>query len=322
MKYIITLFCLIGSLSFAFGQQPGQYSLYMLNNFQVNPAYAGLDHSLSITGIFRKQWVDLPGSPSQQHINVHAPLYFLSGGIGLNFENETIGAETNLRATLAYNYQMPIGKVGILSFGMSGGLVQKKLDGTILRTPDGEYIDGNSIDHQDNTLSTSVQTGQAPVFEAGIYYQSEKLEIGLSAKNLLESQISLDLLDVDFRRNYFATAAYLLDIGTNLTFKPSIMVKSDLVETQIDFSLLVQYNDNIFLGASFRGYQKSNTDAIVLLTGFKLNEKISLAYAYDLTLSSLSNASSGSHEIMLNYNLNKPIGKGKLPGIIYNPRFY
>ncbi|MFQ5447342.1 MAG: type IX secretion system membrane protein PorP/SprF, partial [Saprospiraceae bacterium] len=60
--------------------------------------------------------------------------------------------------------------------------------------------------------------------------------------------------------------------------------------------------------------------AIAVLAGFKLSESIKLAYAYDFTLSNLSTVSSGSHEIMLNYNLGKPIGKGRPPKIIYNPR--
>lgn len=323
MKYTITLVFVITSLSIAWAQQPQQYSLYMLNPFQVNPAYAGLDHSISATGVFRKQWVNLPGSPSQQHLNVHAPLYFLSGGIGLNFENETIGAEQTIQATLAYNYQIAVGKIGILSAGFSGGLLQKTLDGSVLRTPDGEYVDGNTIDHQDGTLSTGVESGQVPVFQAGLYFQSETFEIGIAAKNLVESSLNLsaDIVNFNLKRTYFATAAYRLDVGDRLTLRPSIMLKSDLVEHQMDFSLLIQYNDNIFIGSSFRGYTQTSRDAVVLLMGLKLNDKIKLAYAYDLTISSLRNVSTGSHEIMLNYNLNKPIGKGKLPGIIYNPRF-
>jgi hypothetical protein len=38
-------------------------------------------------------------------------------------------------------------------------------------------------------------------------------------------------------------------------------------------------------------------------------------------MSGLQEVTDGSHEVMLNFNLNKPIGKGKPPKIIYNPRF-
>jgi hypothetical protein len=99
------------------------------------------------------------------------------------------------------------------------------------------------------------------------------------------------------------------------------LLKSDLVETQIEFSTIARYNDNIFGGVSFRGYNSNSFDAVVILAGYKLNENLTLSYAYDITLSGLSEVSRGSHEIMLNYNLNKNIGKGRLPKIIYNPRF-
>ena len=63
-----------------------------------------------------------------------------------------------------------------------------------------------------------------------------------------------------------------------------------------------------------------SADAVALIGGIKLNEKITFGYSYDLTLSGLSNVSNGTHEVLLNYNLGKQIGQGKPPIIIYNPR--
>jgi len=99
------------------------------------------------------------------------------------------------------------------------------------------------------------------------------------------------------------------------------MLKSDLQETQVEISTLVKYNDNIFGGASFRGYNNNTIDAAAFLAGIKLSEKITLAYSYDLTLSSYNSVSTGSHEILINYNLNRKIGAGIPPRIIHNPRF-
>ena len=59
---------------------------------------------------------------------------------------------------------------------------------------------------------------------------------------------------------------------------------------------------------------------LAVIGGFKLSENISFVYAYDLSLSKLKNFNNGSHEVMIRYNLNKPIGKGVPPPIIYNPR--
>ena len=64
-------------------QQPAQYSMYMLNKYAFNPAYAGMDNSLSLTGVYRNQWLNLDGNPVSQNFNVHMPLYIVGGGIGL-----------------------------------------------------------------------------------------------------------------------------------------------------------------------------------------------------------------------------------------------
>ena len=147
----------------------------------------------------------------------------------------------------------------------------------------------------------------------------------MSTSNVSEPIATLDglneVIEFTFVRNYFANFAFNFDLGNSLTLHPSFLLKSDLVETQIEISTIARFNDNIFGGASFRGYNSNSFDAVVLLAGYKLSENLTLAYAYDITISGLSEVSRGSHEVLLNYNLNKAFGKGKLPKIIYNPRF-
>ena len=252
---------------------------------------------------------------------------FLSGGVGFEFENETLGNWQQNKAMLAYNFQMPLGNSGILSLGLSGGILQRTLDGTKIITPEGIYGPSTPF-HNDPTLPQIKETGTTLAFNFGAFYQGEKLEVGLSAMNLTEQVVGLTKQEVDLtvtsfkpERTYFFYTGYNFDISQNLTLNPSTLVKSTISQTQIDFSVIVKYNDNIFLGASFRGYNSENIDAVVLIAGFKLSEKITLTYAYDLSLSRLNTVNNGSHEILINYNLGKPIGKGKPPKIIYNPRF-
>ena len=82
-----------------------------------------------------------------------------------------------------------------------------------------------------------------------------------------------------------------------------------LVHLLFSFSALLKYNDNIFVGGSFRGYNSDSRDAVALIFGFNLSEKITVAYSYDLSLSNLSTVNDGSHEITLNYNLGKTVNK-------------
>jgi type IX secretion system PorP/SprF family membrane protein len=305
----------------AHAQQPSNYSLYMFNKFSFNPAYAGMDNSLSFTGLYRNQWSGLPNSPITQNINAHMPLYILSGGIGINVENEKLGFEKNLLATLTYNFQFPVGKVGMFAIGASGGIFQKTLDGSKILTPEGIY-EGVTIIHNDNLpLPTDEVTEVTPTFNAGIYFKSETFEAGFSTINIQEPVISGDFFSTVLSRNYFFNASYQFDLLKRFTIHPSLLVKSDLTEHQIDASVIIKYNDNIFVGGSFRGYNSNTADAMNLILGLKLSEKITLAYAYDYTLSELNLVSNGSHEIMINYNLGTAIGKGKLPKIIFNPRY-
>ena len=45
-------------------QQEPMYSQYMFNMLQINPAYAGNRVVDNITTIYRKQWINIPGSPA------------------------------------------------------------------------------------------------------------------------------------------------------------------------------------------------------------------------------------------------------------------
>lgn len=321
MKQIFTLLALAAGVSLAFGQQPAQYSLFMMNKLNWNPAYAGLDNSLSATGIYRAQWVGLEGNPITQNVNVHLPLYVFSSGIGVNLENDELGAERRTTGTVSYNYQLPVGRRGLLAIGLSAGLAQRTLDGSRLRTPEGDYdIDASVIIHNDDLLPISQINATATTFGAGLYYYSERFEAGLAVRNLSEPTVDLDAISLQLKRAFFFNAGGHFDLGGSLSLHPALLVRSDLAQTQTDVAAIFRYNDNIFGGASFRGYNSDNIDAVAFIAGFRLNENITLAYAYDLTLSTLNQVSNGSHEVMINYNLNQRLGTGRPPKVIYNPR--
>ena len=319
MKYCFTLLLLLGFCLGLQAQQPSHYSLYMFNRLNFNPAYAGLDHSLSITGIYRGQWVGgFEGNPTTQHVSMHMPLYLVSGGVGLHLENDETGARQFTSATLSYNYQKFLGE-SILSIGASAGWAQRRIDGSRLRTPDGSYQDGG-INHEDIDLFATLEAAATTTFGAGVYFQNERFEAGLSVQNITEPEVTIENLQLKLNRTYYGMISGHIKIGNSLAFHPAIFVRSDAVQTQMDFSGLFQYNDNIFIGGAFRGYNDTSSDAVSILAGFKLSEKITFGYAYDITISGLNSVQNGSHEIMINYNLNKRIFGGRPPAIIYNPR--
>jgi type IX secretion system PorP/SprF family membrane protein len=324
MKHYYTLLLYLCSMGWIDAQQLPQYSLYALNPYAHNPAYAGLENTLVATGVYRQQWSGLLGAPTSQHINAHLPIYAISSGVGLRVENDAIGAHNTTQAILSYSYQRNLSRNALISFGLSAGWLQYSLDGTKLRAPEGTYAKP-SFSHNETVLPVGKVQAGAPIFEAGAFFQSKKWEVGLSAQPVFATQLkekgngTFGLKPV---QHFLIYAANSLSVGENMTLKPSVLVKSDLKETQVEVSAMARWRENTFAGASFRGFGKSSKDAAVLFIGFKLNEKTTLAYAFDIPLSSLSAAQRGSHELLLCYSINKPIGVGRLPPIIYNPRFF
>ena len=322
MKYYLHLFLLLFASSL-FGQQVPQFSMYSLNPYSFNPAYAGLESTLVATGVYRQQWSGLTGAPVTQHINAHLPFYAISSGVGIRLENDVIGAHNTSQVSLSYDYHLDINRNTLLSIGFSAGYLQYVLDGTKLRAPEGTYDDPD-FSHNDLVIPEGKERVGAPVFETGIFLLSKKYEIGVSLQPVFAAKLGSNAIGFAIKPipHGIVYGAYNIDLVENLALKPSFLVKSDLVQTQAEISLLAKWKDNIFAGSSFRGFGNTSKDAFIIIAGLKLNDKTTLAYSFDVPLSPLSSVNRGSHELLLRYSLNKPIGVGKLPPIIYNPRFF
>ena len=302
------------------GQQESQYSLSLLNPYAFNAGFAGMDYSLSATGVFRRQWVDLDFTPTTQQLNVHAPTAAISGGLGLSFDNDDFGALQRTRFGIGYAYHLSLGE-GTLAIGARANIQQYTLDGSLLRTPEGSYIGGN-IDHNDPILPNGAISGSSPSFDVGVYYKNEVLEFGVGVNNLTESVTDLNDISLTDARTITANAAYNYELTYNVRLRPHVIVQSDLVQTQMTASILAEYNENYFGGLGYRGFGADNQDALFIMAGLKIGNNIKLAYAYDVTLSGLQQVSSGTHEILINYNLNKRYIFSKPPNTIYNPRAF
>lgn len=301
------------------GQQPAHFTLIGQNPYYWNPGAAGLSNSINISGVYRQQWPNLEGGPLSQYLTVHMPAYILNGGFGLYFENDALGAEKTSRYGGALNYQKITGQ-GILSLGVSAGIIQRSLDGSLLRTPGGNYERNTNVNHNDPLLPVTRVSGQSPTFDLGLYYYSEKWEAGVSIHNVNESEIPLGDLKYINKRSYFAGLGYHGDLTSKISFHPYFFMNTDAVQFQTNLSLLFVYNENLSLGGALRGYNSQTLDAASLLLGLRISPNLQLFYAYDSTLSPLQPYTGGAHEIMLKYTLQKTFGQGRLPKIIHTPR--
>lgn len=319
LKRIAVIFFLLKWCGPIWAQQPAQYALFHLNPMLWNPAYAGLEYSLNATAGYRKQWTQLPGSPESQYFSMHLPWYIVGGGLGMTLENDVLGAGRWASAQVNYSYHLPLGN-GLLSLGLGAGVVQRTLDGAQLRTPDGSYEPGAGIDHNDPLLPIAVESGNTPSFHTGIFFQSERINLGIGIRHLTAPNISMPSRNQSIERLISLQMGMNFPVGRTMNLQPHLLLRSDGRQIQTDIAATVQIQERFFTGISFRGYSTETGDAIAFMAGLPINDYLSMAYAYDITVSGLRQVSNGSHEIVLQYNLQKAIGRGRPPRIIYNPR--
>lgn len=317
MKYCLYMLILLCSTLLT-AQQSYQYSQFMLDKYQFNPAYGGLELSLHVNAVVRSQWNGLPNSPSSQYINAHMPFYIWKGAIGMEISNENSGLINNLSISGSYNYVMTT-DFGLLSGGISLGILQKSINGRGIITPDGEYIDGN-LNHNDPVLQSQDYNGIAPTWMLGAYFIGNGFETGLSVSHLPEPPLNAGLTTFKLSTVTSLYGEYSYQYNEQIELIPSILVRTDFVEMQTDLAVMGRVNHNVFGSLGIRGYSPRSVDGLIMMIGAKINARYSIAYSFDTGLSSLRTTNEGSHEIRMIYNLNKAIRTGMPPKIIYNPR--
>ncbi|MFD2907739.1 type IX secretion system membrane protein PorP/SprF [Flavobacterium ardleyense] len=290
MKTYITIICTLILHGLSYSQQDSQYTQYMYNTANVNPAYAGSRGTLSAFLLHRSQWVGLDGAPVTNNFSISSPLGDSDFGMGLSFTNDKIGptSENQISADLAYFIQ--VSENYKLSVGLKGTANLFNLDVNKLTIYD-------PFDPQFQNVDTKF----SPNIGAGMYLFSEKGYLGISVPNFFESYRYNDN-DVKINKekmHFYFIGGYAFDINENLKFKPALLAK--VVEgapLQADVTANFLFFDKLTLGAAYRW-----DAALSGLAGFQISDSWFIGYGYDMETTKLARYNSGSHEIFLRYEL-------------------
>jgi len=309
IRGLVFLSALLMSL-ISVAQQNPQYTQYMYNMSVVNPAYATDNQDvINIGGFYRAQWVGSVGGPTTGSFFAHSALGKRVEG-GVTVVHDEIGGvvkETNLFADFAY--VLPVSEKNKLSFGLKGGATffSTNFNGFV-------YSDVLSDPAFANNLSRTF-----PNVGIGSYYFSDKYYVGFSAPNLLTTK-HLEQKDGLVNSgaqeiHYFLTAGYVFTINQNLKFKPAFMAKAvSGAPTTFDVTGNILINNILEAGVGYR-----LGDSFSGLVNFKVTPALRVGYSYDYTLSNLGRFNSGSHELMVLFDLNKSTNKS---GYDKSPRFF
>ena len=303
MRTKILIFALMLTCYSGFAQQDAQYTQYMYNTININPAYAGSRGVMSVFGLHRTQWVGLDGAPTTNTFSFNTPIGNSNLGVGFSLVNDRIGPTSDNTISADISYTIPMNEVYKLSFGVkaSGNIFNldtDKLDPAQANDP--------NLQNFNNEFS--------PNFGAGVYLHSDKLYLGLSVPNFLQDSKYNDNEVAVFqeRMNFYFIGGYVFDVSPSIKFKPAVLTKMVTGSPlQVDASANFLFFDKFMLGGAYRW-----DAAVSALAGFQVTDGLFIGYSYDMETTNLRRYNSGSHEVFLRFELFNKVSK------MVSPRFF
>lgn len=301
-KVILLSLIILGSIDLK-AQQDEQMSLYMYNPLYFNPAYAGSRDAVSAVAMGRFQWVNFKGAPMSQWFSIHSPILNKALGVGGHFIHDRIGdrVRTSAHADVSSSIQLN-NKKNRLSAGLSFGFDAMSYDFTqsIVTNVNDPYFG--------QTLSVT-----KPNVGAGLYYYGDRHFIGVSIPRLLQAKDQVNnILHTLNTRHFFISGGYVFDLNTMFKLKPSALIKytpGAPLTADVNMSLLMY--DRIWTGLMYRFHESMGVNLV-----YHIKNTFNVGYVYDFPINGLRKYQSGSHEIILQYDI-QPKRSG-----ITSPRYF
>ncbi len=314
-------------------QQRPHYTQYVLNNFIINPAVAGIENYTDVKISHRQQWVGLQDAPVTTYLTIHGPLkkndyarqtatgfnatgenprgnaYWMDytkaephAGVGLTIINDRTGPLNRFAAYGTYSYHLGITERTSIAAGVSAGIQNMSLNS-------GKLDFGSQFAVDPAVAGSGYLNRLSPDINAGVWLYSADYFVGLAAQQIIPSKLkfSADTLRVSNGRlipHLFLTAGYRFQLNDDISFLPSAMLRYvNPAPIGVDVNAKFQYRDLIWAGASYR-YK----DGYAGMVGLNISNTLNIGYSYDLTTSRLNTVSRGSHEILVGFLLGNKYG--------------
>lgn len=270
------------------GQQETIMTKYTFNSMFFNPAYAG-SHGEGVgtaTVQYRNQWLGVEGAPTTMLASGEVSLYDNSLGIGATLGRETIGVDATNEVAISTAYRIRVGREGY----MSGGLR------TSFFNVNSNFSELNISDPSDGVHADDLRQVNYLGVGFGLYYHDESMYLGVSVPTIATIGVQDRALN-RMHHIFFNAGLVIGDDYSTIKWQPSILVKyQPAVPLQMTISTMAWLKETFAVGLHWR-----YADALALSAELHFMENWKISTAYDLTISDLSDYSSGSPEVMLGY---------------------
>lgn len=289
-KFVLLFIGIIGICS---AQKEPQYTQYMYNIGSFNPAYVGTVESPEIVGLYRAQWIDIPGAPTTMRFGANVPLANEKTGLGFNVVHDELGPSRQTYIDVSYSYQINISDITKLSFGMVAG-------GSLLSL---DYSEGTFVNPSDPAILGENLSNFYPTIGAGMFLYEDDWYMGLSVPNFLTNSLYNDEVStiVEDNMQFNAIGGYIFELSERTKFKPAFLINYlQGSPVNVNLSANFQFIDALTIGASYRF-----DNAISGLAGIQVSNGLFLGYSYDYNTNGLGEYSGGSHEAILKFYIGR-----------------
>ncbi len=279
-----------------------QYDPYFSHYFDMqpsfNPAAAGKEAKLNITGTYAMSMAGFENSPQTMVFSGDMPFIALKNvhGVGLQLMSDKLGLFSHQRISLQYALRKKLGN-GWLSVGVQPGIITEKFNGSSV----------DLIDETDPVFSKSDIDGNTFDLAAGIYYAGKNWYAGISAQHLTSPTVLLgETNELKIDGTYYLTGGMDFQLRNPLMkVATSAVVRTDGVAYRGDITgrLIYNYQGRMF----YAGATYSPTNSVTALVGGQF-QGVTIAYSFEIYTNGIS-FRNGSHEIFLGYQMDVNLSK-------------
>jgi len=292
------------------------YADYLTDNYYlIHPSMAGAANCTKLRLTGRQQWFGQDNAPQLQTLSLNGRFGDSQSGYGLIAFNDKNGfhSQTGVYVTYAHHLLFSRNEVDLnqLSFGLSAGLIQYKLDETTFLT---EGFDPIIFGIEQSSAEFNL--------DFGFSYNFLDYYAHATVKNVLNnSGVNSDIqVTSNLRRYLLSVGGVFGKLGSEWSFEPSVMFqyRDGTQESTMDFNAKAYKTmgfGKIWGGLSYRrsldgaeflngtGVSSQKLQYITPFVGVDY-KKFVLAYTYSYQSNSIVFTNGGFHQLTLGINFN------------------
>jgi len=312
VKRIFTVLCvlIVACIEFVNAQDP-QFTQYYANLLYLNPAFAGSVNCPRISVNYRNQWPALGSTYVTYNASYDQNVKFLEGGLGLLIlqDIQGDGAIKTFNVNAMYSYSFLVKRNFAIRGGFQASYMQKTLNWNFIFPDQIHPLYGPIYQTNENLIPTDFHKKYFD-FSAGFVGYSRHYFFGVACHHLTQPSESFrGSSDTYLPRKYTVHAGWNIPLkirGKGLKkgdweASPNILFQQQEKFQQLNYGLYLS-RKSIVAGVWVRHNFGFQYDSFIMLIGF-IQQRIKVAYSYDLTVSKLSNQTLGAHEVSFSYTI-------------------